>query len=145
MGKLQLLMGANKENPVKNCSFEFGDSSASDLLIIGMFENDTSFSCGDDCMFSHGIIIRCSDGHAVMNSDGEIINRGKSVKIGNHVWVGQDALISKNTQIPDGCIVGARAVVTKKFEQKNCIIAGVPAKIVKEDIQWDRRLPDRIF
>lgn len=55
------------------------------------------------------------------------------VKIGNNVWIGENAVILPGTEIGDGCIVGANAVVKGKFES-NTIIAGVPAKPVK---QWD--------
>ena len=52
-----------------------------------------------------------------------------------------NARICKNTLIPDNCIVGISSVVTKKFETKNCVIAGNPAKVVKEDIKWNRMRP----
>ena len=90
------------------------------------------------------VMIRCSDGHSVFSTDGKILNRAYGVKIGNHVWIGQDVLVSKNTEIPDGCIVGARAVVTNKFDKSNCVLAGVPARITKENIRWERIAPDRI-
>jgi len=34
------------------------------------------------------------------------------------------------------------SVVTKPFEESNIILAGNPAKIVKRNINWDRRLID---
>lgn len=40
--------------------------------------------------------------------------------------------------IPDGCIVGMGAVVAKQFSTANSVIAGNPAKIVKENINWIR-------
>lgn len=45
----------------------------------------------------------------------------------------------KNAQINANCIVGANSLVTKKFSEQYVVIAGNPAKIIKDDIEWDRR------
>lgn len=52
------------------------------------------------------------------------------VFIGDNVWVGDNVVILPGSRIGNGCIVGANAVVSGVFEN-NCIIAGVPAKIIK--------------
>lgn len=52
------------------------------------------------------------------------------VEIGNNVWIGENAVILPGSKIGDGCIVGANAVVNGLFEG-GCMIAGVPAKIIK--------------
>ena len=41
--------------------------------------------------------------------------------------------------IADNSIVGWGSIVTKEFNEPNVIIAGIPAKIVKRGINWDRR------
>ena len=55
--------------------------------------------------------------------------------IEDNVWVGSRALILKGVRVGKGSIVAAGAVVTKDVPQ-NCIVAGNPAKIVKENISW---------
>lgn len=45
----------------------------------------------------------------------------------------------KNTKIPDDSIVGWGSIVTKVFHEPNIILAGIPAKIIKRGINWDRR------
>jgi acetyltransferase-like isoleucine patch superfamily enzyme len=57
--------------------------------------------------------------------------KAKPIIIGNNVWIGANAIILPEVTIADGCIIGAGAVVTKSFTEKNCIIAGNPAKIIK--------------
>lgn len=54
------------------------------------------------------------------------------IKIGNNVWIGANAIILPGVEIADGCIIGAGAVVTKSFLEKNCIIAGNPAKVIRK-------------
>ena len=53
------------------------------------------------------------------------------VKIGNNCWIGAKATILDGTEIGDGCIVAAGAVVKGKFPD-DVIIGGVPAKIIKK-------------
>ncbi len=144
-GALYITIGNGAELPTNNCSCTFGkDLSITECTGIVLYEHDSSFECGDDVMISHGVTFRCSDGHAILSPDGAVLNRAKNIKIGSHVWICQDVIISKNTEIPDGCIVGARAVVTKNFTIPHCVIAGIPAKVVKENIHWVNSSPDRL-
>ena len=97
---------------------------------------------GKDCMLSYGIIIRGNDGHTIYDCNSkEIKNFSKHVIIGDHVWIGENTIVLKNTEIPSNCIIGASSLVNKTFKEENCIIAGVPAKVVKSNINWDRREP----
>ena len=66
------------------------------------------------------------------------IGFSEGVFIGNHVWVGEHAYINKRVSIPNGNIVAACSVVTKRFSEENCIIGGNPAKVVKKNIKWFR-------
>jgi acetyltransferase-like isoleucine patch superfamily enzyme len=50
--------------------------------------------------------------------------------IGNNVWLGRGAMLLKDTIISDNSVVAAGSIVTKKFE-KNLIVGGIPAKIIK--------------
>jgi len=58
--------------------------------------------------------------------------KAKPIIIGNDVWIGANAIILPAVSIADGCVIGAGAVVTKSFGEKNSIIAGNPAKILKK-------------
>ena len=53
--------------------------------------------------------------------------------IGVNTWIGKNSLILKGVVIADNSIVAANSVVTKDVP-KNSIVAGSPAKIVKENI-----------
>lgn len=63
----------------------------------------------------------------------------QSIEIGKHVWIGKDAKICKNVKLSDNSIVGWGSIVTKKFNEPNVIVAGIPTKIAKRGINWDRR------
>ena len=67
---------------------------------------------------------------SIRPSQRRLVSKG-SVKIGNNVWIGDKATILPGVHIGDNVIVAANAVVTKDVPN-NCIVAGIPAKIVKE-------------
>ena len=101
-------------------------------------ENNTYIKVGEDCMFSHQIYIRTSDAHPIFDMNtGQRTNYAKSVIIGNHVWIAPDTKIMKGAQIEDGCIIGTWSMVNG-FISKNTLAVGVPAKMIKSNIQWSR-------
>ena len=53
------------------------------------------------------------------------------VRIGNDVWIGGNATILPGVTIGDNVVVAAGAVVTKDVPD-NCVVGGVPAKMIKE-------------
>lgn len=53
------------------------------------------------------------------------------IKIGKKCWLACGAKIMSGVILGDNTIVAAGAVVTKSFPQGNCIIGGIPARIIK--------------
>ena len=98
----------------------------------------TSVTVGDDCMFSSNISMRTGDSHSVVDLNGKRINPSRNIRIGNHVWIGQDVFIGKGAEIADNSILGAGSVVTRRFDESNVAIAGNPAIVIKEKVNWKR-------
>ncbi|WP_342639136.1 hypothetical protein [Vibrio metschnikovii] len=91
------------------------------------------------CMFSRDIEIRTTDAHSVVDvSSRKRLNTPESVVIGDHVWVGVGALLSKGTVLANDSIVGAFSFVNTVFTEENIIVAGTPAKLVKRGVTWQR-------
>lgn len=102
----------------------------------------TAITIGKDCLFSSDIQLRTGDSHSVLDLQGRRINDSRDITLGDHVWVGTRAFLSKGAKVAPHSIVGACALVTKAFEEPNCSLAGVPAKVVKTDVDWSiRRIP----
>ncbi len=95
---------------------------------------------GQNCMFGGNIQIWATDYHTILDSDNNVINIPRGVHIGNHCWIGANVCFTKNAHVSDDCVVGTCAVVGGRFNDKNVIIAGNPARIIKHDIHWDREL-----
>ena len=91
-------------------------------------------------MFSWGIEIWGGDGHPTFDTaSGRRINSfTQPLRIGDHTWIGKGAMIHKNARIPPNTIVAHSAVVTRKFCDEFTVIAGNPAKVVKENVRWER-------
>ena len=56
----------------------------------------------------------------------------KPIIIGDYSYIGSEIRIAPGGEIPPKCIVGIGSVITKKFESEYHLIAGVPAKIIRE-------------
>lgn len=123
-----------------NNYFEIGENSS--MCDMGITLVNNTCKIGKDCMISNGIKI-WGDGHSVLDyKTRKVLNTPKApILVGNHVWLGERVTLTKGAQIPDDCIVGVASVVTKKFDKPHCVIAGVPAKVVKEGISWDGEEP----
>lgn len=115
-------------------------------LKSGFCNSDTKIRCkksveiGEGVVISHNVTIEDYDGHQLYEiaEDGSKISKeiATPVKIGNHVWIGAKATILKGVTIGDGAVVAAGSVVTSDVPP-NCVCAGVPARIIKENIQWE--------
>lgn len=93
----------------------------------------------EDCMLAHSTQIRSTDSHSIVDLEGNRLNHAKDVVIGPHCWIGLQCIILKGTHIPGHCVVAAGSVCSKTYPESNCVIAGNPAKVVKHNVDWDRK------
>ena len=91
---------------------------------------------GDYVRIGANCIIMDNDSHPLNKSrmyptlPGDIKHR--PIRIGDECFIGANSIILKGTTIVHNCVVGAGSVVSGSFPD-NVIIAGNPAKIVKEN------------
>lgn len=87
---------------------------------------------GDDTLFAPGIKI-ISANHDV-NDLKKHDKTTRPIIIGKNCWIGANVVILPGVQLGDDVIVAAGAVVSKSFPS-NCVIGGVPARMIKTNRQ----------
>jgi len=81
-----------------------------------------------------GVYIAPNVGIITANHDPKDVSKvmaGDDVSIGEGSWLGMNSIVLPGVQLGPNTTVAAGAVVTKSFPNGNCILAGVPAKIVR--------------
>lgn len=65
------------------------------------------------------------------------------IRIGEFAYLGSEIRVAPGSSVPSRCIVGIGAVITGKIEASEWLIAGVPAKPIKELSAEDKFLIER--
>ncbi len=125
---------------INNASLYIGENLCIGKSSFLLYQHDSRIEIGKDCLFSYNITMRTGElPHKIYDKiTGAYTDKAKGIKIGDHLWIGESCYILKNAIIPNNCIVGSAAVVTKEFKVENALIAGNPAKICKENIVWEK-------
>ncbi len=112
-----------------------GDKIKFDISSLNVFQNTgcyfqafESITIGKNCWIAKNVGIITAN-HDLKNPD--LHSLGKEVIIGDKCWIGMNSVILPGVILGENTIVGAGSIVTKSFEQGHCVIAGNPAKIIK--------------
>lgn len=89
-----------------------------------------SITVGESCMLAMNCYLADADWHDLQH---RIYAPGNSAPIvlEKNVWIGDGAFVGKGVTIGENSIVGAYSVVTKDVPS-NVIVAGTPAKVIRE-------------
>ncbi len=155
-GEIGLLKGAEYISIGENCTF--GDGLHLTAWYNRLYEGSVpQLTIEDNCCFGLGNHITCANeiiigegcltGKWVTISDNnhgntdinnlqklplhrDVISKG-IVKIGKNVWIGEKSTILSGVVIGDGVVVAANSVVCHDVPSF-CVVAGSPAKIIKQ-------------
>lgn len=117
----------------KDAKIELGDKFYCNKNCF--FRSSDIIKFGNHCAVGWNVQINTNDGHEVYYDDKICVNHGNII-IGENVWLTSNSIVCKNTSIADGCILAQGAVLTKKITDKNSLIGGVPAKVIKKGVRW---------
>ena len=110
-----------------------GDVIIGDYTRIGLHNTIIGpVTIGNHVNLAQGITVTALN-HNFSEPDKRINEQGVStgqVVIGDDVWIGANAVVLPNVSIGRHCVIAAGAVVTKDVPD-GCVVAGVPAKIIK--------------
>ncbi len=98
-------------------------------------EAEQEIKIGENCAISWGTTIIDSNHHHIILENKKQDFKGK-VLIGNHVWIGCNVTILKDSIIGDNSIVAAGSIVRGSFPP-NSLIVGNPAVVAKSNINWE--------
>ncbi len=103
-----------------------------DLGTYEFLECAGGITIGDDTIFGNYVSLH-AENYIFSDIEPPIRAQGvthQSISICRNCWISAKVTILDGASIGDGCVIAAGAVVTTKFPA-NCIIGGVPAKIIK--------------
>lgn len=109
------------------------NASASGITCNTLIMAEQLVEIGYDTIIAWGCSISDSNWHELTGTD-----RCAPVKIGDGVWIAHDVTVLPGSIIGNGCVIGAKALVLgRKYEPRN-ILAGVPARVVRQNVAWKR-------
>lgn len=100
--------------------------------------NGGSVVAGRDQLWAAHAYIATDDMHRVEDvTTGDRINPyGASIRLGEHVWLGRDAIVTGDSTVGDGAIVGMRALVRHQTVDAQTAVGGVPARVLRKNVTW---------
>lgn len=85
------------------------------------------------------------DGHGIVDEHGKRTNYSQDIIIGDHVWIGYRAILTKGCKICNNSIIAVGAVCNRSLNavlSEGCVIGGNPAKVVASEKNWTRNRKD---
>ena len=117
-------------------------------LTVLTFKKGPRLKVGNFCSIASGVVFVLSADHDISRISTfpfktkclktekyEAVSKG-DIKVGDDVWIGQNAIILSGVNIGQGAVIAAGAVVTKDVPPY-AIVAGVPAKIIRYRFETD--------
>ncbi len=90
------------------------------------FQDQGGIVIGDGAFIGHNVVLATLDHD--MNPEKRHLLHPAPIRIGNRVWIGANAVVTKGVTIGDNSIIAAGAVVTHDIPA-NVLAAGVPARV----------------
>jgi len=100
--------------------------------------NGGSILVQGDQLWAAGVYVATDDMHRLADRrTGERLNPfGAHIWIGRHVWLCRDAVVTGHAEVGDGAVVAMRSVVRGQKVPSHAVVAGVPARTVRTDVEW---------
>ena len=94
-----------------------------------------SIKIGKNSLMAWDTLIMDSDHHPIYENE-KRINEDEGIIIGEKNWIGAKSTILKGVVLGDNNVVALGSVLTKKYKVNHKVIGGLPAKIIKDNIEW---------
>ena len=122
------------------CKITIGSNFSANGGMLLAVEPGLKIEIGRDCMFSSDVQLRTSDSHSIIDrTNGKAVNPGADIVLGDHVWLCSGVTLLKGAQIASDSIVAAGSLVNRVFSESGILLAGTPAKVIRDNISWSRK------
>lgn len=118
-----------------NCVIDIGHGSRIGNMKIVCCENGNQVVIGNDSLIGEEVELWSCDGHSIYQNN-KRINQSKPIVIASNVWIGNHVKILKGVRIQFDTVIGMGSLVTAGEYPAAVLLAGLPAKVVKENISW---------
>jgi acetyltransferase-like isoleucine patch superfamily enzyme len=100
--------------------------------------NGGSIIAGPDQLWAAGVYLATDDMHRLEDkATGERINPfGAHIRLGGHIWLGRDVVVTGHAEIGEGSVIGMRSLVRGQKIPPHVVAAGTPARIIRENVTW---------
>lgn len=121
-----------------NCSLIIRKGTSIERAHLAVTERGSKLEIQQDCMLARHIEIRTGDSHSIIDlQTGKRINQAADILLKEHVWVGAHAKILKGVTIGNNSVIATASLVTSDIPP-HTIAGGVPAKVIRENVDWKR-------
>lgn len=128
------------DREVNGSNVEIGNNNffnGSNIVIISPL--NTTLKIGNGNLIAGNITFWARNDHVIYDiKSRKRLNYDRNIIIGNENWIGQNATFLPGAEIMNNTVIGYGTLVNKKIRKNNVLIAGVPAKIKRKNINWSR-------
>lgn len=101
---------------------------------------------GDNCFFGPRVTLATASHPIAPGPRAESLEYGKSITIGNNVWLGAHVVVNPGVTIGDNAVIGSSSVVTKDIPA-GVVAAGNPCRVIRtiepaEVRAWEEKVED---
>ncbi|HVX54913.1 hypothetical protein [Nocardioides sp.] len=114
-----------------------GDTVATRCAVLDA-RNGGAIVAAPDQLWAANVYVATDDMHRLEDVEtGERINPyGATIRLGRHVWLGREAVLTGHVEIGEGAVVGSRSMVRGQKVPSHTAVAGTPARVIREGVTW---------
>lgn len=113
------------------------------IKIICPIQENGYIKIGNSNLFGGYITFRGRNDHLIYDiKTRKRLNIDSNIVLKDNIWVCDSVVFLPKCLIEGNAIIAERSLVNKEFNEKNVLIAGLPASIKKRGVMWNKNLDE---